>query len=112
MSRRFSTRRIVINDLEMYGSMLKKRGLKKIYQYETPTIYHPTADEMESLNLEAHRWTVGDRFYKLADEYYNNPRLWWVIAQFNKTPTESHVGLGDLVYIPLPLDEIMRLYGL
>ena len=112
MSRRFSTRRIVVNNLDMYKDMLKKRNVKRLLQYESPTLYHPTADEMDSLNLEAHRWTVGDRFYKLANEYYGDPKLWWVISQFNKTPAESHVQLGDLVYIPLPLDQIMRLYGL
>lgn len=112
MSRRYSTRRIVVNDLEMYKEMLKKRNVKKIFQYDTPVLNHPDSDQIDGLNLEAHRWTVGDRFFKLADKYYNDPRLWWVIAQFNKTPTESHVELGDLIYIPLPLGEIMRMYGL
>ena len=112
MSRRFSTRRIVSNDLEMYADLLKKRNVKRIFQYDTPTLIHPTSGDMDRLNLEAHRWTVGDRFFKLANEFYNDPKLWWVIAHFNKTPTESHLELGDLIYIPLPLNEIMDIYGL
>ena len=112
MSRRFSTRRIVSNDLDLYSDILKKRNVKRIFQYDTPILYHPTTEEMGRLNLEAHRWTVGDRFFKLADRFYNDPKMWWVIAQFNKTPTESHLELGDLVYIPLLLSEIMDIYGL
>jgi len=38
--------------------------------------------------------------------------MWWVIAWFNKLPTESHIKLGDVIYIPMPLNEILKIYGL
>ena len=109
MSRRYEMRRIILNDLPAY-----KRGRNKpggIYMFATPEIPHMSEKLIAGLNLEAHRWTVGDKFYKLADMYYNDPKLWWVIALFNKLPTEGHVELGDLIYIPLPLDKVLRLYG-
>ncbi len=111
MSARYDDRELVVNDLKMYKSIMVRRGAKNITMFATPELLHPTLKEIEGLNLEAHRWTVGDRFYKLADRYYDDSRLWWVIAQFNKTPTEAHVKLGDLLYIPLPLERIMRAYG-
>jgi len=71
---------------------------------------HPTPEQIEQLTLQAHRWTLGDRFFKLAHEYYGDPEMWWVIAWFNQTPTESHVDPGDLIYIPSPLDQITSFY--
>ena len=43
--------------------------------------------------------------------YYDVAELWWVIAQFNQKPTDSHYSLGDVVYIPLPLEKVLTLYG-
>ena len=39
-------------------------------------------------------WKLGDRFYKLADQYYGDPTLWWIIAWYNRMPTESHAEGG------------------
>ena len=72
---------------------------------------HPTEEEIEKLTLYPHRWTLGDRFFKLAHEYYGDSSLWWVIAWFNQMPTEAHIVQGDLIYIPSPLDQITSYYG-
>ncbi len=65
---------------------------------------------MTNLNLQPHRWTVGDKFYKLAFDHYGDQKYWWVIAWFNHTPTEAHVDLGDLLYVPHPLEDILSIY--
>ena len=54
-----------------------------------------------------HIWKEGDRFFKLAHQYYGDSTMWWVIAWFNRTPTEAHVSLGDTIYIPRPLDLVL-----
>jgi hypothetical protein len=38
--------------------------------------------------------------------------MWWVIAWFNRMPTESHVELGEIVVVPLPLAKILDYLGL
>ena len=112
MSRRYHRRTIVKNDVQLYEELIKKRGLSSgMLMYTTPDLKHPNLKDISEFNLEAHRWKVGDRFYKLADLYYNDQKLWWVIALFNKTPTEGHVELGDLLYIPLPVDKVLRTLG-
>ena len=52
-------------------------------------------------------WGSSDRFYKLAGQYYGDPTYWWIIAYFNNTPLESDVKLGQTLYIPVPLEEII-----
>ena len=43
-----------------------------------------------------------------AHEYYGDSRLWWVIAWYNKTPTESHVSLGSVLSIPNPISKVLK----
>lgn len=108
MISRYTTRKIFKNDNEMYQDMFKSRNIKHINQYSTPEFQYPDADNYDRLNIIEHVWTIGDRFYKLANEYYGDANNWWIIAKFNNLPTESHVALGDIVLIPTPLHEILN----
>jgi len=36
--------------------------------------------------------------------------LWWVIAWFNKTPTEFHLKPGVALAIPKPLETILTIF--
>ena len=56
-----------------------------------------------------HVWGLGDRLYKLAHQYYGDPALWWIIAWYNTRPTEAHFKQGDVIRIPLPLNEVLAL---
>ena len=60
-----------------------------------------------TLEMVGYIWKVGDRFHKLAEQHYGDPTLWWIIAWFNRTPTEHHLRLGDNLQIPLPLERII-----
>tara|TARA_Y100001973_G_C5207802_1_gene342915 strand:+ start:147 stop:485 length:339 start_codon:yes stop_codon:yes gene_type:complete len=111
MAIRYDARQKLINDSETYKNVLKKRGLKYIQHYATPKLRLPTFEEESALTVVERIWTVGDRFYKLASEYYGDPELWWVIAWYNLTPTEADVQLGQSVQIPLPLEQILEYYG-
>ena len=46
--------------------------------------------------------TIGDRFDTLANQYYNDPTLWWIISIANSTlPQNSyHIPEGTQVRIP------------
>ena len=79
-------------------------------QYDTPWLTYPTADEILTLTPIPHIWSMGDRFYKLASRYYQDPRLWWIIAWYNRTPTEAHVKTGWIIDVPLPLEAALRLW--
>ena len=107
MVSRYDSRNIFSNAAEEYESLFEKRNIKVISQYTTPNMRHPTVKEISNLNIVNHAWREGDRFWKLAGKYYNQPNLWWVIAWFNRMPTEAQVKLGDIVAIPLPLSKIL-----
>tara|TARA_R110002110_G_scaffold98645_3_gene252411 strand:- start:590 stop:1021 length:432 start_codon:yes stop_codon:yes gene_type:complete len=84
---------------------------EKIDQYETP-VYRPiTLEDRYALNNIHHIWTVGDHYWKLANDYYGDPGLWYLIAWYNQKPTEAHVKIGDSLAIPLPIQDVMRLFN-
>lgn len=108
MIKRYKNRKILVNDLESYENVLRKRNIHSISHYSTPKFSFPDADEMSNLTLVKHVWKEGDRFYKLAEQYYGDSQDWWIIAKFNQLPTESHVQIGDIINIPLPLDLVLE----
>ena len=109
MSTKRLTREIVRNEEESYKEQLRKRGVKYIDHYSTAQLKHPTAEDMMSVSTLSHIWKIGDRYSKLADRYYGDPRAWWVIAWYNKLPTEAHVSIGRTIYIPLPLENAISI---
>ena len=66
---------------------------------------------MANFDTTTHIWKLGDRYHKLASEYYADSELWWVIASYNKKPTEFHLKAGDIVYIPMPLETVLYYMG-
>ena len=111
MASRYSTTPIGINNTELYEKFFMDRNVPFIRQFLTTMMAHITPDQMFDINAISHVWSLGDRYYKLADRYYGDPTLWWVIAWFNLAPTESHVSIGDMVLIPLPLEDVLDKLG-
>lgn len=101
------TRKVVRNAEELYEHEFRKRDVKYIDHYPTAHLHHPTAKQVASLDLKSHVWKIGDKFFKLAHQHYGDSRLWWIIAWFNQKPTESHVELGEVINIPLPLSRAL-----
>jgi len=105
---RYNDRIVSINDTEEYKSLLEKRGVKRIEQYETleKNVYEQKAyDIIETVNYV---WKYGDMYWKLSSRYYGSPKYWWVIASFNRRPTESHNKIGDILEIPISLADALQ----
>lgn len=86
------------------------REVKSISHYATP-VYKPlTESQLNSLQVFKHIWSEGDKYHKLSTQYYQDPTFWWVIARFNGKPTEAHLNIGDVVYIPIPFERIITYY--
>ncbi len=112
MTTRYKNQEIFRNAREAYKKYLKKtRGLSEVTQFSTPTFRHPSVEEFSNFKTLTHVWGTGDKYYKLAHEYYGDSEMWWVIAFFNQKPTEFHLKLGDVIYIPVPLETVLFYIG-
>tara|TARA_R100001443_G_C3301331_1_gene165360 strand:- start:380 stop:733 length:354 start_codon:yes stop_codon:yes gene_type:complete len=98
---RYGLRGVVENKAGQYSNLFKRRGLKKITHYAAPKFYHLTDEQLQNIRVEPVIWRLGSRFYKIADEEYGDPNLWWIIAFYNRKPTDFHVKLGELIFVPL-----------
>ena len=99
------------NKSKEYRELIKKRGRDYINQYETPELVNVKSVDYVDLEVIRKVWKTGDKLYKLADLYYNDATMWWVIALFNNKPTEAHFSVGDIIYIPTAIEEITNLIG-
>ena len=111
MPTRYNKTRKLINDSEYYRSLIKSRDVKRIEQYATPVLNNPTVAQRASLRKTKHIWKYGDRFYKLAHQYYGDERFWWVIAWYNAAPTEAHLKTGTVISIPLNIEKVLGVLG-
>ena len=111
MASRYDNRIVFKNENEHYKKFFKERSVLLIRHYNTPRISYPSQKQINNLSVVQHVWAVGDRYYKLASNYYKNPKHWWLIAWYNQAPTEGHLKIGDLVYIPMPLERALQYFG-
>ena len=109
MTSRYDDKIPVLNAEEQYQDLFEDRGVNFIRQYSTPELLHPTSQQILRLNRKSHVWKTGDRFYKLASTYYGNEKYWWIIAWYNKTPTDSHVRPGQILKIPSPISRVLSI---
>tara|TARA_R110000824_G_scaffold194061_7_gene376581 strand:+ start:66 stop:404 length:339 start_codon:yes stop_codon:yes gene_type:complete len=107
MASRYDNRTIAKNSDELYRELFEDRNIRFVRQFRTGTLRHPTVSEITTLELAGHIWSVGDRFYKLAQKHYRDPTYWWVIAWYNQKPTEGHLELGETIQIPTPLERVL-----
>mgnify|MGYP003119950231 FL=1 len=96
---------VFLNNDASYKNLLENKNISDLQQYGTKTL--PDIQKISGITYGTHVWKTGDRYSKLADQYYQRPELWWVIAHYNKKPSESSVNLGDVILIPTPIDAIL-----
>lgn len=111
---RFAGRQTLVKDInnlssadKIYSNYLKDRELIRLTHFTSPIIGKITPEQQTFINSLGHIWSQGDRYYKLADEYYQDTDYWWVIAWFNSIPTEAHLNIGDIIQIPTDLETVL-----
>tara|TARA_Y100001970_G_C14117347_1_gene794357 strand:+ start:810 stop:1148 length:339 start_codon:yes stop_codon:yes gene_type:complete len=98
-------RPVFSNKDPLYKDLFERKKIKNFNQYSSAVITN--IRNIDGVNNVKHVWKTGDRYYKLAAKFYNRPELWWVIALYNKKPTEGHLKKGDIVLVPMPLELIL-----
>jgi len=77
-------------------------------QYDTGGTPFLTVEQILQLSVESRVWTVGEKYFKLADEFYGDVEYWWVIAWYNQQPLDADIKPGDIVEIPTPIELVLQ----
>jgi hypothetical protein len=91
---RYTNAKKVNNDLDFYSPLLEKRGIKSIQQLQTVIIKNPEIFERIQLKTDTYIWKYG------------------IVAWYNGYPTEANVKTGDVLEIPISLEQIIQALGL
>jgi hypothetical protein len=102
---RYRNRSVFANSDDLYDELLEARGVERIQQYVTADNIDLT--KISDIKTIPHAWKTGDRYFKLANQYYGRPELWWIIALYNKAPTESLLKRGNVILIPTPVEQLL-----
>jgi nucleoid-associated protein YgaU len=101
----------ISNESEYYSPLRSKRDVKKISHFKTPVLRNPDISDRGRIATTQHVWKYGDRFYKLASQYYGDSEYWWVIPWYNGIAAEAQINTGYILFIPLNLSEALNALG-
>lgn len=104
---RYSKNIVVRTDTSDYKTALDKRGVQYIDHFSFEKFKILRIRDIVGIKIVNHTWQASDRFFKLSNEYYNDPTYWWIIAYYNGTPLETDVTVGQNIQIPIPLEYIL-----
>ena len=106
---RYRSDRVITNNFEAFREQFEKRDCNRIDHYVTKRLIYPSRKEEQSLDYYKYIWKRQDKYYQIASQYYNDPTLWWVIAQYNNKPTEQHIAEGEEIKIPYPIGRVLQI---
>lgn len=105
------------NDRNTLNKIDERKQVKIKERQATINFYETNSKKInknyENFSFFDYTWKNGDKLYKIAQTFYGDPMLWWVIAEVNKQPTDFHYSPGDIIKVPNPtsLEEVIKYLG-
>ena len=89
-----------------YGSVKKKKDENTHNEVYETKIYKEIPLENSDIYIHTRE---GDRLDMLANRFYKNPKLWWIIAQANNIGTGGmHIKAATKLRIPMNVSNIIN----
>jgi hypothetical protein len=105
---RYHNTPLFLNDNRQYKNVFfRNRDINETFQYDLSILRYPSAAAIANFTNVSRIWSATDTLYNLSNEYYGDPQYWWIIAFYNKKASEPEFEVGDLYFIPLPLEDML-----
>lgn len=108
---RYKLTPIMENTSKKYEEIFQEKNVSKIYHLTTNS-FADISNDINLFDYTYHIWTANDKLTILAHRYYNDTRLWFLIALVNKVPNDFYLNVGDRLIIPFPVEKVLSYYGL
>lgn len=104
-------REIITENSDEYRKLLEEKQINFISFISSLSL--KPDESKKNFAYKKHTWQTNDKLYKLAQKYYNDSKLWWIIAHVNQKPTDAHFVPGDEIKIPEPyvLEDVIKYLG-
>lgn len=106
------------NKRQRIGGTIDNRKSKDPAQRGSIVSHYETSlkkiDEVyENFAFTEYTWKNGDKLYKIAQRFYKDASLWWIIAEINQRPTDFDYLPGDIIKIPNAnaLEDVVKYLG-
>ena len=74
---------------------------KNVYTLDSHPVLWYQFDDIGSIRYREYTWKYGDRLDLVAEEFYNNSSLWWVIMEHNPEISDPlQIPAGKKLRIP------------
>ena len=102
------TSRELINKDKVYKNFFIKTGTTAIEHMDITFFGNPRDSSfLKEIKKINHIYAYGDTLSKIAFKHYGDARYWWVLAWFNTKPTDFDCNPGDIIEVPIPLEEVI-----
>ena len=108
MSRYNSKEKVLNNNKDMYSKQFENRNINSVVQYKMDPLRHLNEREEGTISTISYNWNSSDRMWRLADRYYGDYKMWWVITQYNRIGSEMEIRPGQTILIPYPLSIVLQ----
>lgn len=99
----------VLNNLQTYEQLLRRKKIRSLIQYGTFSFN--LLSEFKDMNMDAivHFVQPGEKLFTISQRYYNSPDLGWLICYTNNIPSELNIKVNQPLNIYFPVEELLRL---
>jgi len=95
-----------------YDYLFENRDVRVVYTIAMKQMNEMTDADRASISTRRYTWRTSDRYWQVAERFYGDPRMWFVIAYYNKAPTEFHLSNGQDILVPSNPRIILEKLGL
>ena len=99
----------IINNSEEYSNTFKEKNVKNILQYSSYDFKNLKNIEDYNLEMVVHTVEPFEKLYMISQKYYGSPEYGWLICYTNKLSNELSIGIGTVLNIYFPLEEVLGL---
>ena len=105
---RYDSHRLLDNALFYYKKQLDARNTRLIQHYRPNTKISLSEEFLDSRLYYQEVWQQQTKLYKLSEKYYGTTEHWWIIGLVNYKPTDVEWANGDLIRVPVDINEIIN----
>jgi len=95
-----------------YDYLFEGRDTKIIYVLAMDQMNALSGADRRAISTRRYTWRPYDQYWKVAQRFYGDTRLWFIIAYYNKAPTEFHLKPGQDIFVPTSAQAILDKLGL